>query len=94
MSVDLLESHCLDFVIRKFDLLMFPLISYFHVIKTRLCKLQGHHGILHLHPGERGFYRYVMRGQTQYIFEKSKNILNLGHFRPQKYTHSFMVHEN
>ena len=32
------------------------------------------------------FYRYVTGGggQTQYIFEKPKNILNLGHFRPQK----------
>ena len=40
-----------------------------------------------LRPRGGNFYWYVTGGQTQYIFEKPKNILNLGNFRPQKYTH-------
>ena len=32
------------------------------------------------------FYWFVTGGQTQSIFEKPKNILHLGNFRPQRYT--------
>ena len=38
-------------------------------------------------PGGGNFYWFVTEGgQTQSIFEKPKNILHLGNFRPQRYT--------
>ena len=64
-------------------------VSCFPVLFDLMMALQSREGLPQGHKGlivikSRGQIRDP--GQTQYIFEKSKNILNLGHLIPQKYT--------